>query len=249
MMISIPGLRPGVVTMRSDRPLCVAQCTSRGYHADDCPGGDCAGCVPRLAADGVNLCTWHLAKLGEDPVQLADLYDEIGLRLAGSGSAGEKTSGTPNRGIAIDERAVEMRSEIKEMLRSWAAMIAEERGWEPPDDEVRPIAEFVARDPSWLAAHGAAADASSEFRDLVRRAYSVAYPSGARRWQIKRDGQTVPCPESTEEGPCPGTLWALLRRTDSLLPSVLQCDVADEHSISASRWLTLGRELRRKEAA
>ncbi len=225
--------------MRNDRALCVAQCVSRGFHADDCPGGDCQGCVPRLAADGVLLCRWHLAKLGEDPVEMANLYDEIGLRLAGSGSAGEKTSGTPNRGLAINERAVETRDYIRAVLRGWAEMICEELGVTRPVDEVRTVAEFVARHANWLAASAAAADASNELRDWVRRAYSVAYPSGSRVFEV------AGCPMHD----CDGTIRAIVRRTDALLPSSLVCDTDESHTWPADRWLSLGRELRKREAA
>lgn len=234
--------------MGNNRALCVADCTARGQHAPDC-ANDCAGCLPRLAADGVIVCTWHLDKLAADPLQLAELYDEVGLRLAGSSGTGEKTSGTRNPGLSLDGRAVEMRDLIKGTLRSWSAMIAEERGIEPPANTVHALAACVSRHAAWLGAHPAADDACNELRDLQRRAYPIAYPSGARRWQIKRDDQTVPCPRSTDEGPCPGTLWALLRQTDSILPSALQCDADEAHDVTADRWLTLGRELRRREAA
>ena len=122
--------------MRDDRALCIADCVARGQHAPDCTDEECGGCVPRLAVDGVRLCGWHLDKLAADPLQLAELHTEIGLRLVGSGSAGEKTSGTRNPGLSLDERAVQMRDEIKGVLTSWASMICEERGWTPPPDEV-----------------------------------------------------------------------------------------------------------------
>lgn len=40
-------------------------------------------------------------------------------------------------------------------------------------------------------------------------------------------------------------LKAILRRTDSLLPSALVCDTDETHTIPASEWITLGRKLRR----
>jgi hypothetical protein len=211
----------------------------------------------------VRVCLWHLAKLGEDPIQLADLYDEIGLRLAGSASAGEKTSGTRNPGLALDDRAVEMRDEIKAVLTSWASMICEERGWTPPADDIVHVAAVVVRAAPWLAAHGAAADASSELRDLVRRAYSVAYPSGSRVFEVAgcpmhafvgEARHCLRCGHPAEHGmhvqhDCDGKIRAIVRRTDSLLPSSLECDTDESHTWPADRWLTLGRELRKKEAA
>jgi hypothetical protein len=43
---------------------------------------------------------------------------------------------------------------------------------------------------------------------------------------------------------CAGTIKAILRRVDSLLPSSLQCDADEEHLWPADQWVALGRKLR-----
>ena len=60
--------------------------------------------------------------------------------------------------------------------------------------------------------------------------------------------QVGPCPE------CTGTLIAILRPHDSLLPHEIICDSSPTddagklvHSWTADRWLTLGRQIRRLE--
>jgi hypothetical protein len=223
--------------MRISRPLCVRPgCWSRGYHADDCDSVNCAGCQPRLALDGVDLCRRDVEAIAADAVTAAALRADLAKVLTGSGAPGEKTSGTADRGLKVNERAIEMRATIRHTLVSWVLLITEERGWSlPEDDSDRALAELIARSAIWLAAHPAAGEAANEFQDLVRNAHSIAYPSGTRVFEV------APC---TVEG-CPGTLRAVLRRVDSLLPSALVCDTDESHTIPADQWLTLGRKLRR----
>lgn len=222
--------------MTASSHLCVADCIARGRHLPDCEDQErCFGCLPRLAADGVRLCAWHTEKIADDATQLAELHAEIGLRLANSGTAGEKTSGTKDPGLLLNDRAVEIRTEIRHVLVSWSLLITEERGIQPPPDDTRSIGAFITRHAQWLAAHPAAADASNELRDLTRRAWGVAYPSGSRVFEVSH------CPEPG----CSGTIKAIVRRTDSLLPSSLVCDLDEEHQWPANEWLTLGRKLRR----
>lgn len=222
----------------SNRPLCVAPtCFSRGYHSEDCPG-DCAGCVPRLALDGLLLCRWHVEGIAKDARQAAELYGELSLSLAGSGGPGEKTSGTPNRGLAINERAVEARTTIRHTLVSWAQLVAEARGFAQPPDTIASIAAFVARNAQWLAAQDFAAEATDELRQLVTRAYPIAYPTGARVFDV------APCPMHD----CAGTIKAIVRRVDSLLPSSLVCSESEDHTWPADQWLRLGRQLRGRAA-
>ena len=220
----------------SNRPLCTApRCTSRGYHLPDCRDGECGGCQPRLAADGLNLCRSHRDWLERDPVQAADLYDELALALSGTGTSGEKTSGTPDRGSTINDRAADARSTIRAVLSSWCRLVAEERGIGLPQDTPKATGAFLARHADWLAAHPAASEAADELHDLVRMAHPIAYPTGARVFPVG------PCVEAE----CAGTIKAILRRVDSLLPSSLVCDVDEAHAWPASEWLTLGRKLRR----
>jgi hypothetical protein len=244
--------------VRTSRPLCVRPgCTARGYHVEGCDTEDCQGCQPRLALDGLNLCQRDVEGIATDAARAAELRAALAKALSGSGQPGEKTSGTADKGLKINERAVEMRATIRHTLVSWSLLITEERGFSLPtkrvvqplprgfigpprlisvvDDSDRALADLIARSATWLAAHPAAGEAANELRDLVTQAHSIAYPSGTRVFEV------APC---TEEG-CGGMLKAVLRRTDSLLPSALVCDADENHTIPASEWLTLGRKLRR----
>lgn len=242
----------------SIRPHCTSpRCSARGYHWPDCQNGECNGCQPRLAADGLNLCGPHRDWLPQDATKAAELYVELTSVLAGSGHPGEKTSGTPERGAKLNPRAVEARHTIRAVLSSWCRLIAEERGIHPPkrrvvkllpmdfigpaplvwtvDDTPAAMGAYLARHADWLAAHPAASEVSEELHDLVTLAHPIAYPTGARVFPVG------PC---LHHG-CEGTIKAILRRVDSLLPSSLVCDVDDTHTWPADQWLTLGRRLKR----
>lgn len=248
----------------SNRPLCTApRCTSRGYHWDDCDDTTCTGCQPRLAADGLNLCVNDVDWLGRNAVKAADLHAELATNLVASGGQGEKTSGTPSRGATLNDRAAEARTTVRAVLSSWCRLVSEERGIYPPkrrvekllplgfigppplvwtlDDTPTAMGAYLALHADWLAAHPAAGECADELRDLVRLAHPIAYPTGTRSYPVG------PC--STINPDCTGTLQAVLRRVDSLLPSALVCDTDPTHELPADRWITLGRMLRTKEIA
>lgn len=224
------------MTRNHHATLCAApHCRARGQHTTDCPGGDCRGCQPRPAADGLRLCRPHADGLGRDARQAAELYDELALALAGASSSIGRVSGSPDRSRIPNPAAMEARSHIRAILASWCRLIAEERGVEPPRNEVADMSEYVARHAHWLAAHPAAGDASDELRELAVRAHRIAYPDGTRRVEVG------PC---LYDG-CEGTIRAVLRASDSLLPSEIVCDADGGHRWAAHEWITLGRALRR----
>ena len=141
-------------------------------------------------------------------------------------------------GEAVDraERAADARSTIRAVLVSWCLLIGEERGHALPEDTLPAMGAYVAKNADWLAANEEyAGHAADELHDLVRMAHPIAYPTGARVFPVG------PCVEPD----CEGTIRAILRRVDSLLPSSLVCDVDEAHAWPASEWLTLGRKLRR----
>ena len=233
--------------MTKHQPLCAAtRCASRGKHLPDCADEDCWGCLPRQAADGLYLCLVHTDNIGKDALTTALRYGDLGRVLTGSSQAlGDHVSGTKTAvGLDLNERAAEMRAIIKHRLVAIVRMIAEERGLPLPEDRVPPLARYVAKHAQWLAAHSAAGDISDELADTASEAFHIAHPTGARRYQLKDPyGNPVGCPATVEEGDfCIGSLWTILRRTDSLLPSELVCDHDNEHYVPADKWMTFGRQ-------
>lgn len=217
--------------------LCAApHCHTHNRHLPTCTT-PCAGCQPQQAADGLRLCHHHTRRLAHDATQAAHLHTELQHQLTHTARPGEHTTGTPDRSTTLNDRAVTTRTDIRAVLVAWTQMIADERGIHPPADNIGAIGGYLARHATWLAAHPAAGDAAAELHHLVHTAWPIAYPTGARVFPV------APCPEPG----CPGTLKAILRTTDSLLPSALACDTGPEHVIPADRWLTLGRTLNRQQ--
>src|SRR5690606_12537238 len=132
----------------------------------------------------------------------------------GTGAA-ERTSGSPDPTRLPNPAAMEARGTIRAVLAAWCRLIAEERGVELPEDTVAAMGAYIARHAHWLAAHPAAGEASDELRELAHgRPWRVAYPDGTRRVEVG------PC---LYDG-CEGTIRAVLRASDSLLPSRIVCD-------------------------
>src|SRR5690606_32624851 len=228
------------MTRNQHTPLCAApHCRARGQHATDCPGGDCRGCLPRRAADGLRLCWQHVRHLETDAQRLGPLYDELALALAGISSPICRVSGSPDRSSRLpNPAAMEARGTIRAVLAAWCRLIAEERGVELPEDAVAAMGAYIARHAHWLAAHPAAGEAADELRELAVRPHRIAYPDGTRVVAVG------PCPR----GACDGTIRAVLRRGDSLLSPAIVCDQDESHVWPASEWITLGRQLRRTAA-
>jgi hypothetical protein len=191
------------------------------------------------------------------------------LVLTGTNGFGEKvrTSSDPN--LQLNDAAADARLAIRATLVSWCRLVSEERGislpgrWQvrerPPGfigpmprewitiDEMQAIGAYLAKHAEWLAAHPAADDAVTELHDLAHgEARRIAYPGGGRRFPIPGPDGHARCPEKTAVDdtetlePCPGTLWTILRRDASLLPSEVVCNHDETHRWPTSRWLKLG---------
>lgn len=228
-------------------PLCASpRCGIRDRHVSECKDDTCRGCLPRQADDGVYLCRLHKDRIGQDALTVALRYADLGRVLtASSTSLGDIVSGSKKEtGLQLNDRAAEMRAIIKHRLVSMVRMISEERGFALPEDRVPALARYVAANANWIAAHPAAGELSDELNDTASEAFRLAQPTGARKYQLKDpEGKPVGCRETVEEDQsCPGSLWTILRRTDSLLPSELVCDHDGDHFVPAGEWMTFGRQ-------
>lgn len=223
---------------------------------------------PHLAADGLYLCIRCTTNIATDARSAAELHAELALVLSASGRPGETPPPNKPGSREPNDAAVVARATISHVLASWCKLISEERGMHlprqrceeilpdgiqgPPQrfwrviDEPSRMADYIAKHAEWLAAQHFADEVSDELAELAHgKPRSVAYPSGGRRWQLKDPtGAAVPCPDPE----CSGTLWAILRRADSLLPSELACDVDAEHHLPATHWLEYGHNLHKEKA-
>jgi hypothetical protein len=196
--------------------LCASsRCRIRARHTTDCVDEDCKGCLKRRALDGLNLCDVCTNRIGEDAAAAAELWHELELVLARASGTGEKTSGSRERGLRVNERALEARTLIRHTLVSWCLMVSEERGIAAPRDTVTAMGEYLNKHRQWLSAHPAAKDCSDEMWELAHgRTWRAAFPNPVTIVPLGR----CPMPD------CPGTITAVVRKGDALLPSSVDCD-------------------------
>lgn len=144
---------------------------------------------------------------------------------------------TPRKSAATDSispAAAEIRSTIRTVLASWAGLVAEERGLEPPARDIPALAQFLCRHAAWLARHPAAGDMVDEVRELTRTAHTIAYPNKTRQVHIGS------CPD----GDCDGELVAYIRPHGDVLPSEIICTNSPGHSWPVTWWAKLARQIR-----
>lgn len=232
--------------------LCASpRCKPPTRHKPDCvgdPQNPCRGCLPARAADGLRLCWFETERLGQHPVEAAQLRTELGLVLVSAGLGDGIGQKNPGRGLNLNPKVVEHRTTIRHVLAAIAKRIADERGLTLPADNTHAIAEFVARHHMWLAAHRDAGQFADELSELVSVARALRQPSQTRIIEIGPCPQTVVIEADDDEeemrSPCKGVVRALLRTEASLLPSAIQCDADDEHTWASHQWRHLGREMR-----
>jgi hypothetical protein len=217
--------------------LCdVTHCRLLEQHRADCRDPECAGCLPRRAADGLVICWPHRDHIEQDARRTAEVYDELEIVLGPSPSSGAIQLGgqSVETGLRLNPRAVASRTAIIAVLSSWSSLIVAERGHRAPEPTVRGMAEFVAINATWLAAYPAAGDCVDELRELAHgEPWRVAHPSDSRVTEIS------PCPMWG----CDGTLRAIIRRS-SRRPSEIVCSVEPDHKWLAHEWIKLSEALR-----
>ncbi len=105
----------------------------------ECEGAACgrdgtAGRARDLAAAGSRLCPNCRLRLTHDLQRLPRLHDDCGRLLTGTDRPRDRTSGGPLPGMPFNTAAADARSAIVGLLRSWAALVIEERGVGAPRD-------------------------------------------------------------------------------------------------------------------
>lgn len=213
---------------------------------------------PNRAADGLQLC-WRDAKgIERDAPRVAVLHDELALVLTATGGPG---AGGFAGGAQLNLDATFARGLIRGNLTGIALRIAMERGIRLPgshrlhrlphgvhgpynrvwvtNTNKHALGQYIATHHLWLAAN--LPEAADMLDRTVREAHRAAYPNGTRVIEIGR------CPEEDEDRlPCYGTIRALIRDEDSLLPKACVCNANLDHVWTADQWHALGRRLHAK---
>lgn len=202
--------------------------------APTCPEARCWGCLPRWAADGLRLCDVDTRRISEDAARAADQY--LGLESSiirrGGGGEQEKTSGSSSGAPVPDDEVMDTRVKIRGLLGAIVRLITEQRGVTRPgggktapefaarpgkadpagltahrEDDLRPLAEFIARHAEWIAAHKYGPTIARDLRLIAGngRIWALAYPAGSDRLYVGD------CPmDVTEQDGSVGTCGARL---------------------------------------
>ncbi|WP_165984125.1 hypothetical protein [Streptomyces sp. YIM 98790] len=216
------------------------------------PGGTASGPAPALcsgslcrqraataraahpAAPGQRLCVRCRNRLRDTLLGLPSLHGECGQLLSTartSGAARQKISGGRPSGLPFNADAADVRSDIKGLLASWSALVADENALAPPPCTVGGLARFLVRHLRWLAAHPAAGDASAEFAEVGERARRIAGRGGVQR--------RIPVGVCVREG-CPGELVALLDAGGGGgSPGEILCTADPGHVWPSGQWSVL----------
>lgn len=211
---------------------------------------------PRLALSGLVICGWHRTQARVGIEQIADLYYALEEQLTSAGGGTqERVNSTPQPGLSLNPKVVEVRQEIINHLQTWARVGLESGTWATwPTDSPRSIAAWIVTRIDWYSSHEWSDCFVEETLQIHSKARAHSQPNGVRRFDMKRA-----CPEPD----CKGTLYAELRPagfemngTKVELPSVVWCDVAPIDPETgqqthgpwpANEWIALGRHIEAKE--
>jgi len=128
--------------------------------------------------------------------------------------------------MALNERAMDARSDMVAVLASWSDMVVGERGVPAPRRRmVGELAEFVAAHLDWLLAHPAAVDFVSEIVAVGQAAHRAVDASSASR----------------ELGRCPEPDCASPLRSNVLPGGGFAVGCGAGHVLHPQQWLLLGR--------
>lgn len=217
------------------------------YHAKDPER-------PRASRDGVRLCEGHYAGMVKDLHALPTLHTQLARFLVESGGDGTRTSRT-SVGIALNPAVVATRDHIKATLVAWTRIALEEGPWRvPPPDDCAEIAHWLDLRADWLANREWSYEIAHNLAETAHEARRLLQPDKPYLVEIGACPETVDVvhEETGEPGieRCDGTIIAVMRRADSLLPSMLRCtshadDEDDPHAWGAAEWHILGRRMGR----
>lgn len=201
---------------------------------------------PRCAVPAAILCRSCIDCTDRDLYRLPALYRQLATVAAPSGQqlGGARNADTP---IPYRENAANQRKQIRDILTSWTRLVAEERGVNVPGlaplaDPVQTLARFLRRHHPWSVARPWAGDYADEVTALTSEGHRICYPSRARRVTC---GQ---CIEVVSGRRCEGTLTAVVRQTDDLLPSEIVCDACGQEVIS-NQWIKYGQRVIDRQAS
>ena len=221
----------------------------------------------RHTPDGYTVCIGHAKSLPDRLRNLASLWQQLGHILNTTPTHGEKVSGTVQHGLQLNLAVVELRHDIRVHLAGWVNVVCDERSLTPPcTDDADTLAHHLATHADWLtrqdfitdlwadlildpAARARDATHNERERAAAQREQRPARLADSRALTTRANSQLQPSNRRTTDvtdclnEDCGGTLVAVIRDTDELLPTTITCDRCGQ-AWPPESWMTLGRRLR-----
>ncbi len=109
------------------RLSCAAGCTLRGRHLDDCGDPEqCRGCLPALAADGLQVCEWHREQVWKALRGLETLWVDVEASGVLKAPQGGRRGAEP--AMPLDVEASDWRWRVRACLVGWCKVLEEDFG-------------------------------------------------------------------------------------------------------------------------
>ena len=199
--------------------------------------------APRPTGGRSNLCPGCEDRVRDHLNQLAADWPELENRLEPVRVAGEKVTASADESITLDQRVVACRAAVTDTAVSLAQHVAACRsvtppGWVRERPDVPALLRWLARVwVPWLSAQPDPVDSGAmakDLTDLARESRSLAWPSGARRFDIPN----LVCPVILDETGqrCGGAMFAIVGNLDKYTLPDLRCSVHDTHRVEPTVW-------------
>ena len=192
-------------------------------------------------------CTRCVSQFAKSLIQIQGIWGQLDSMLVAGQSheIKEHISGTPARGLVINEQVLK----VKESVRDWAVfvhrIITSESGTssQPVDSSTEALLSFIHSQRGWLLSHELASEFVTDAVAQVKKVSNIISPSGRQHIAIR----SATCQAEAEQGTCSGKLYAILREETSKVPSAVYCvndashriEIGDIHSATtkAVEWV------------
>lgn len=230
---------------------CPRGCNTKNKHITSCTDNQCWGCLVMETVSPV--CERCEDQFDRSMTQIRLVWGQLNSMLVAGQSheIKEHISGTPARGLVINEQV----SKVKDSVRDWAVFVhrvivrESKQNVEPEDTSTLSILGFIHSKKDWLLTHELAAEFVSDAKNQAKKVSNTISPETRHRIPIK----TTTCQAEDEGGICNGRLYAVLRDKSSKVASAVYCVTNASHRIAVTDLVGAATEskawLRNDEAA
>lgn len=218
---------------------CARGCTIRDQHLATCEG-NCRGCLPQHTER--MLCERCEKRLATNLNNIIDAWEDLHKQVARTNgySLKDRITGTPEVGLVLNDRVMEVMTEVRDWALFVARVISEEStaGY-PVNPKTDSMLLFIVKNLWFVEMHELAGEFVADSGRLWSVVERQAYPTGSRKMRFD-----VPCQVVVDGAACGGQLFAVVRANDDKLPSAIYCKKDKAHQLPPSEWVQFGIALR-----